>query len=133
MRAFTLLETVAATALLTTIVVACLPLLDATRRDTLGASESARSQAIAAMDLEVERTLAAEPEFVRKLLEHEGRALHLNPAEPGDQPLTATLEALVPTASDRNDAQVARVRFRRNAVVTVRWISVPQTLPEDPQ
>jgi len=126
-RGLTLIEVVAATALLATLVAACVPLLRSARialgeagRADDGRSTERAADAVAAL-------LREDTDLIRRVLESRG-PLQLR-WEAGERAYSATahLRSAVHAAADERRSSHAWVVFDVEGVEVVRWLRIPAT------
>lgn len=124
-RGLTLIEVVAATALLTLIVAASVPILASARRD-LAAIEPASEGSDAALEEAVDDLLVQRRDLVPELLEHpEGLDLRWQSGE-RECAATATILTTARAEDDEHRSSHCWVRFRTEDGETVRWMRLPR-------
>ncbi len=132
-RGLTLIEVVAATALLTLIVMACVPILRGARRDLAAARQTSYRAESAAFADAVDTLLLEQPRLVAKLLDQpEGLTLDWMVR---DESFTAEarLLSLVRAEDDEHRSSHCWVVFDSSEVEIIRWLRVPiRLLHEEP-
>jgi prepilin-type N-terminal cleavage/methylation domain-containing protein len=128
-RGLTLIEVVAATALLTLIVAASVPILGAARRDLAASRAVPDGAAAESFEDAVDDLLLQQRGLAAELPEHPA-GLELRWQSNGQEfEATATMLTAARAADDKRRSSHCWVRFRAGEAEAVRWLLLPD-LPE---
>lgn len=129
-RGLTLIEVVAATALLTLVIAACIPILRAASRDLAAAQQISHAAPDDRFERAVTDLLTQRPTLASKLLEHpEGLDLHWTSHE-SEYTARARIGTVTRAADDERRSTHCWVSFQTPDTVAVRWLRVSDRLLE---
>lgn len=129
-RGLTLIEVVAATALLTLVTAACIPILEAARRDLAAAQQTSQAAPNDRFERAVTDLLTQRPALAGDLLEHpEGLDLSWTSHE-SDYSALARIGTVTRAADDERRSTHCWVSFQTRETIAVRWLRVSDRLLE---